>query len=409
MPFWRAKTNPARAEEQTRDDRLIHHANDPALEPPPTETEPGIDPELAHALNPTESEILDDMSAPLPPDNDPLTAGPFDARPLFPSLTIGDQRRTEEPEDDTASGGWLSRLTQGLTKSTTKLSQGLTDLVSKRHLTRDDVQTLEDILIMADVGPRAAAHIIKNIETHLVDRDITAYDLKKLLASEITRILTPCARPLVIKRPEKGPFTMLVCGVNGVGKTTTIGKLAKIMHDQKHHSVMLAAGDTFRAAAVEQLQIWGARAHCPVVTRDIGADAAALAYESYDQATRDGHEVLMIDTAGRLHNKSNLMAELEKIVRVLKKHNTALPHETLLVLDGTTGQNAVAQVQTFKDMVNVTGLIVTKLDGSAKGGVVVALAHQFDLPIYAVGVGESSEDLHPFTAEGYAKALVGLG
>lgn len=400
MTFWRTKTNQAQADEQARDDRLLHHKSDPGLEPPPTETEPGIDPELAHTLNPTETEILDAMS-PLPTDeSDPITD-----RPLFAPTPLP---ATPEPEDDAATGGWLSRLTQGLTKSTTKLSQGLTDLVSKRHLTRDDLQTLEDILIMADVGPRAAAHIVKNIETHLVDRDVTAYDLKKLLASEITRILTPCAKPLVIKRPEKGPFTMLVCGVNGVGKTTTIGKLAKIMHDQKHHSVMLAAGDTFRAAAVEQLQIWGERAHCPVITRDIGADAAALAYESYEQATTEGREVLMIDTAGRLHNKSNLMAELEKIVRVLKKHNAALPHETLLVLDGTTGQNAIAQVQTFKDMVNITGLIVTKLDGSAKGGVVVALAHAFALPIYAVGVGETAEDLQPFTAEGYAKALVGL-
>jgi fused signal recognition particle receptor len=387
MPFWRTKTNPTAAEQQVRDDRLIHHKSDPGLEPSPTETEPGLDREIAHALEPTEQEVIDSL-------------------PLFP--TAHDVAPVTSESDDVNGGGWLSRLSNGLTKSTLKISQGLNDLVAKRHLTAADLQTLEEILISADVGPHAAATIIENIKPSLVDRDMTAHDLRKLLAGQIAQILAPCARPLLIKRPLTGPFTMLICGVNGAGKTTTIGKLAKIMHDQKHHRVLLAAGDTFRAAAVEQLQIWGARAHTPVITRDIGADAAALAFESWDQARREGYEVLMIDTAGRLQNKTNLMQELEKVVRVLKKHDGALPHETILILDGTTGQNAISQVQTFKDMVNITGLIVTKLDGSAKGGVVVALAHQFGLPIYAVGVGETAEDLQPFTAKGYADALVGL-
>jgi fused signal recognition particle receptor len=280
-------------------------------------------------------------------------------------------------------------------------------LVAKRRLGADDLGLLEEILLSADVGPHATRTILDRLSPQLVNRDITAHDLRKMLAEVIADILAPCAKPLLIKRPDRGPFTMLICGVNGAGKTTTIGKLAKIMHDQKHHRVLLAAGDTFRAAAVEQLMVWGARAHCAVVTRDIGADAAALAFEAWEEARRDRHEVLMIDTAGRLQNKTNLMQELEKIVRVLRKHDAALPHEVLLVLDGTTGQNAIAQVQTFRDMVGVTGLIVTKLDGSAKGGVVVALAHQFGLPIYAVGVGETAEDLQPFTAKGYAAALVG--
>ncbi len=399
MPFWRTKTNSTQADAQRRDDRLLHHKSDLTLEPPPTETDPVMNPTLAHDLAASEQDMIDTLTDETPtPDHY--------GRPLFPNTPI--QAASAEVDNAEMTGGWLSRLSAGLTKTTTKMTQGLTDLVAKKKLGADQIALLEEILLSADVGPRTTQKILSAISAQLVDRDVTPHDLKKILAAEITAILAPCAKPLLIRRPDNGPFTMLVCGVNGVGKTTTIGKLAKIMHDQKHHRVMMVAGDTFRAAAIEQLQIWGTRAHTPVVTRDIGADAAALAYESWEQARQENVEVILIDTAGRLHNKSNLMQELQKIVRVLKKHDDALPHEVLLVLDGTTGQNAVNQVQTFKEMVNVTGLIVTKLDGSAKGGVVVALADQFALPIYAVGVGESAEDLQPFTAEGYSKALVGL-
>lgn len=216
------------------------------------------------------------------------------------------------------------------------------------------------------------------------------------------------AADLKIDKPENGPFVVLVCGVNGVGKTTTIGKLAYDLHVRQKKPVMIAAGDTFRAAAIEQLEIWAKRSHSIFFKKELGADAASVAYESYEQAVKDGTDVLFIDTAGRLHNKANLMEELKKVVRVLKKKDENLPHAVLLVLDATTGQNAHEQVKIFKEMVDVTGLVVTKLDGSAKGGVVVSLADQFEIPIVAVGVGEKEEDLQPFHPEEYARSLVGL-
>jgi fused signal recognition particle receptor len=397
MVFWRKKTNQTAQEQDSAADKLIHPAAEPELEPSPSpEIEPGHDPAVLHDLQETEAEVIDTMD--ILPETDPH------ARPLFAPLHGKPAKETVAD----VGGGWLSRLATGLTKSSSRIGQGLSDLVSKKKLDAASLQDLEDLLIEADLGPVTAAKIIKSFATQNIDRDASAHDIKKLLAAEIAKILEPCAKPLIIRKSDTGPFTILVCGVNGVGKTTTIGKLAKIMHDGKHHKVMMAAGDTFRAAAVEQLQVWGQRAHTPVVTRDIGADAAALAYEAYDQGKRDGIEVLLVDTAGRLHNKTNLMGELQKIVRVLGKHGADVPQEILLVLDGTTGQNAFAQVETFRDMVKLTGLIVTKLDGSARGGVVVGLADKFGLPIYAVGVGETAEDLQPFTAEGYARSLLGI-
>ena len=237
---------------------------------------------------------------------------------------------------------------------------------------------------------------------------MTDEDIQKELATRVEEILKDIARPMEIKTPENGPRVVLVCGVNGVGKTTTIGKLAYQLHYKMGKKVMLAAGDTFRAAALEQLQVWADRVGCKLVKKEIGSDAASVAYEAYTQAKEEGVDILLIDTAGRLHNKSNLMDELKKIDRVLKKQGEDLPHATILVLDATTGQNAHAQVETFGEAVNVKGLIVTKLDGSAKGGVVVSLADQFRLPIYAVGVGEKIDDLQPFKAHEYAESLVGL-
>lgn len=394
MIFWRKKNNQGVQETEAREDRIIHHANDPAIEPP-TEYNVEVDERLVHELNETEIEVIEEMRD-----------LPVGERSLFDHLA--QPREIAAAQNDPDGGGWLSRLTSGLTKSSAKIGQGLADLVTKKKLDTATLAELEELLITADLGPSTAAKVVARIADQKIDRDVSDYEVRELLAREIAEILQPSAKPLMIKRQEKGPFVMLVCGVNGVGKTTTIGKMAKIMHDQKHHKVMMVAGDTFRAAAVEQLQIWGQRAHCPVITRDIGADAAALAFESYEEAVRENVEVVMMDTAGRLHNKTNLMEELKKIVRVMKKHGDDLPHEVLLVLDGTTGQNAFAQVETFKEMVNVTGLIVTKLDGSAKGGVVVGLADKFGLPIYAVGVGEGVDDLQPFTADGYARALLGI-
>ncbi|NBX66167.1 MAG: signal recognition particle-docking protein FtsY [Proteobacteria bacterium] len=309
-----------------------------------------------------------------------------------------------EPEQEKS---WLARLSDGLSKSTSKLTQGIVDVFTKSKLDAASLENLEEVLIMADLGPRTAAKIVATFGARKFDDNIAPQKVREALAEEIEKLLAPVAQPLTIKKPENGPFVILVTGVNGVGKTTTIGKLGKWIQAQ-NHKVMLAAADTFRAAAVEQIQIWGNRLGVPVVSKDVGADAAAVAFEAYERAKREGMDVLVIDTAGRLHNKSGLMDELGKIVRVLGKHDAAAPHATLLVLDATTGQNAFAQVEGFKEVANLTGLVVTKLDGSAKGGVVVGLADKFGLPIHAVGVGEGLADLQPFTARDFARSLVGL-
>jgi fused signal recognition particle receptor len=296
----------------------------------------------------------------------------------------------------------------GLGKSSAKLGQGLADLVTKKKLDQDMLDQLEDTLIMADLGPKTAARIVAAFSKDRFGKDISEEEIKLALADLIAKILEPVALPLAVKKPDHGPFVLLVCGVNGAGKTTTIGKLAHHWRTQDNRRVMIAAADTFRAAAVGQLKVWADRAGATFFSKAEGADAAAVAYESYQKAKDDNIDVLMIDTAGRLHNKSNLMAELEKIIRVLKKHDDSIPHAIVLVLDSTTGQNAIAQVETFRDITKLTGLVVTKLDGSAKGGIVVALADQFGLPVHAVGVGEGINDLQPFSAHDYARSLVGL-
>ena len=256
------------------------------------------------------------------------------------------------------------------------------------------------------MGVSTAAKLTANLAGGRFAKEVTPQEVRTDLAADVARILAPAARPLVID-PAHRPHVVLVVGVNGSGKTTTIGKLARIYRDQGL-KVMLAAGDTFRAAAVEQLRIWGERTGCPVVAKGPGADAAGLAYEALERARAEGAELLIVDTAGRLHNKAELMAGLQKIVRVLKKLDPDAPHDCLLVLDATTGQNAHAQVETFKELVQVTGLVVTKLDGSARGGVLVALAERFGLPVHAIGVGENADDLRPFAAEDFARGLMGL-
>ncbi|MBT6093285.1 MAG: signal recognition particle-docking protein FtsY [Rhodospirillaceae bacterium] len=305
-----------------------------------------------------------------------------------------------------ATGGWFGRLKSGLSKSSQKITGGITDLLTKRKLDADALQDLEEILITGDLGVATAAKLSASVADRRFEADVSADVVRAALAEDIAEILEPVAKPLQIDA-SLSPHVVLVCGINGSGKTTTIGKLAKQFKDSGR-SVMIAAGDTFRAAAVEQLQIWGERSDCPVITGTPGGDAAALAYTALEQAKAAGADVLMIDTAGRLQNRKDLMAELEKIVRVIGKIDDTAPHSVLLVMDATIGQNAHSQVEIFKDIVNVTGLVMTKLDGSAKGGVVVALAEKFGLPVHAVGVGEGIDDLHAFEADAFARSLMGL-
>ncbi len=302
--------------------------------------------------------------------------------------------------------GFFSRLKEGLARSTQKLTGGLAGVLTRRKLDDEALAELEDLLIAADLGPQAARRVIAAFRRTRFGKDITEAEIKTALAEEIAAILAPVARPLA-PDPAHRPHVVLVVGVNGTGKTTTIGKLALSWRESGLRP-MLVAGDTFRAAAVEQLQIWGERTGAPVIAGSANADAAGLAFDALTRAQREGSDVLLIDTAGRLHNKSALMEELRKIIRVLRKQDETAPHAVVLVLDATTGQNAIEQVRVFKEMVDVSGLIVTKLDGSARGGVVVALAENFGLPVFAVGVGEQAGDLRPFDAQAFAAGLVGL-
>ena len=309
-------------------------------------------------------------------------------------------------ETVTRTGGWLQRLKSGLSLSSGKIGDGITGIFTKRKLDEAALEELEELLITADLGVATAAKLTANLARSKFHKDVSPDDVRRALADDIAGLLEPVARPLELD-PAKKPNVVLVVGVNGSGKTTTIGKLASLYRGQGLQ-VMIAAGDTFRAAAIEQLQIWGERAGCPVVAKAPGADAAGLAYEALERARSEASDVLLIDTAGRLHNKADLMAELTKILRVLRKLDPSAPHACLLVLDATIGQNAHAQVETFKALVEVSGLVVTKLDGSARGGVLVALAERFGLPVHAIGIGEQAEDLRPFAAPDFARSLMGL-
>jgi len=310
-------------------------------------------------------------------------------------------------EAPSGRGGWFSRLKAGLARSTAKLTDSVTTLFRKRRLDEEALEELEETLIAADLGVAASRRIVEGFRRTRFGKEVTDEEVKATLAEEIAAILAPVAQPLVIE-PARAPHVVLVVGVNGTGKTTTIAKLGRQYRDQGLRTGFVA-GDTFRAAAVEQLQVWaertGARFFPPAKP---GADAAGLAFDALGTARQEGLDVLLVDTAGRLHNKSALMEELRKVIRVIRRVDASAPHSVLLVLDATTGQNAVQQVKVFKEMVDVTGLAVTKLDGSAKGGVVVALAQEFGLPVHVVGVGEKAGDLRPFEARDFARGLLGL-
>lgn len=334
--------------------------------------------------------LLRDLS----PEAKPVPAADLDA-------LLGTVPSAVPAEDE----GWFGRMRSGLAKSSSRLTQGLTDLFTWRKLDNEALEDLQDLLITADLGVGTVTRVTEHLTKTRLDQDITAEEIKAILVEQITSILEPVARPLEIDATRK-PHVVLVVGVNGAGKTTTIGKLA-MQYKQAGLSVTLAAGDTFRAAAVEQLKVWGERTQCPVIARDTGADAAALAFDAVTQSRKQGDDLLFIDTAGRLQNKADLMAELAKLVRSIKKVDETAPHSVLLVLDATVGQNAHSQVETFRDMVNVTGLVLTKLDGTARGGVLVALAEKFGLPVHAIGVGEQAGDLRPFDPQAFAKSLVG--
>ncbi len=301
---------------------------------------------------------------------------------------------------------WLDRLKSGLTRSTARLGDSLAGLATGT-LPLDDARldSIEEALIAADLGPAVAGRIRERLADAKFARGIDEAGLKAAIAAEVAAVLAPVAKPLKVTAFPR-PHIILVVGVNGSGKTTTIAKLAKRFTEQDY-TVMLAAGDTFRAAAIEQLRIWAGRIGVPLVAGDQGADAPGLAFEAVKQARDAGTDVLIIDTAGRLQNKAGLMDELAKMRRVIQKLSPAAPHDTLLVLDATTGQNALNQIEVFREVARVTGLVMTKLDGSARGGMLVAAAEKFHLPIHAIGVGEGMDDLQPFAAQAFADALVG--
>ena len=370
----------------------------PPIDPDPVETEP------------TESQSTDTVSAEPEPHDDGKVAD--EPQESLAEDTPEDDANNEDPvpqaEEDQApkKKSWFSRLKDGLGKSANKITSNLA-IFGKPKLDANDLEDIEDALIMADLGVAAAGRLAAGLNKRDFPDGVNQDTLSEALAEEVAGILSPVAKPLTIN-PDHKPHVVMMVGVNGSGKTTTAGKLAEQWR-QDGLKVTMAAADTFRAAAVEQLKIWGERTGTTVISGEPGSDAAAVAYQAYEQAIHDKADVLIVDTAGRLQAKKELMDELEKICRVIAKKDDAAPHDRVIVLDGTVGQNAISQVSAFKETAGLTGMIVTKLDGSARGGVVVALAEEFGLPIHAVGVGEGKDDLDAFDAEDFGRALAGLG
>jgi fused signal recognition particle receptor len=349
------------------------------------------------------------------------TAASPDLAPRFPAELAGadlqpvegtaPETRGAEPTGTSAPAepapvNWWRRLTDGMRRTSSSLSESVTSLFTKRKLDAATLEELEDALVRADLGIETAMRIVEAVGQGRYDKEVAPEEVKAILAGEVEKVLQPVAKPLAVDRAKR-PFVVLMIGVNGSGKTTTIGKLAAKFRAQGL-SVMLAAGDTFRAAAIEQLKVWGERTGAPVLAREQGADAAGLAFDALSEAKDKRIDVLLVDTAGRLQNKAGLMAELEKVVRVMKKLDASAPHAVLLVLDATVGQNALSQVELFRRTAGVTGLVMTKLDGTARGGILVALAAKFGVPVHFIGVGEGVEDLEPFAARDFARAIAGL-
>jgi fused signal recognition particle receptor len=418
----------------------------PDAPPPPgqsfEEAEPVVEPEAAADPEPSVEDelvadiILDDIveAAPLvlPPDQEialeealheagqtieapPETgseppAGPPEATPAYIE-EVEEQQAPEPapvlpvpaPAAPPKKQNWLQRLASGLKRSSDQLTGSIAAVFTKKKLDQAMLDDLEDILIQSDFGVDMAIDVTEALRRDRFDRDISSDEVRDVLATEIVKVLDPVAQPLVIDAAQK-PYVVLMVGVNGTGKTTTIGKLASL-YRAEGKKVMLAAGDTFRAAAIEQLQVWGDRTGATVVKKPAGSDASGLAYEAVERARAEGVDVLMIDTAGRLQNRDELMSELEKIIRVIKKVDPSAPHATLLTLDATTGQNALNQVEIFGKRAGVTGLVMTKLDGTARGGILVAIAKKFALPVHFIGVGEGVDNLEAFAARDFAAAI----
>jgi len=310
-----------------------------------------------------------------------------------------------DSSNDQPKQSWWKRLSAGLKRTSSSIGGAVAALVTKRKLDRAMLEDIEDVLLRADLGTEVAARIAEAVGKGRYDKDVSADDVTTIVATEVEKVLSPVAKPLEIDAARK-PFVILVVGVNGSGKTTTIGKLAAKLTTEGR-KVMLAAGDTFRAAAIEQLKVWGDRNKVPVVARAQGSDSASLAFEAVEAAKAENIDVLLIDTAGRLQNKTELMVELEKVRRVIGKVDATAPHAVLLVLDATVGQNALSQVDAFHKTAGVTGLVMTKLDGTARGGILVALSEKYKLPVHFIGVGEGIDDLAPFTAQDFARAIAG--
>lgn len=419
--FSRAEPQP----EPVRDDAVAEEPDITGLSEPPGQEDavPPLLPEMpTHAAAPiiAGEEILSANLAPhlepAPPQpsllkrffgfSEPVAEVPV--QPAEGPAEFHEKPAAEPPAPEAAapSRSWWTRLREGLSRSSGSIGTGLVEIFTKRKLDDAMLEELEDILIRSDLGLAAATRITKAVGKGRFDKTIDVEDVKSILAEEVEQVLAPYALPLVIGEAQK-PFVILIVGVNGSGKTTTIGKLASKFR-QEGKSVMLAAGDTFRAAAIAQLRIWGERLGCPVIARDQGSDAAGLAFDAIQAARTQQSDVLLMDTAGRLQNRAELMAELEKIIRVMKKVDASAPHAVLLVLDATVGQNALSQVEIFGRVAGVTGLVMTKLDGTARGGILVAVTEKFHLPVHFIGVGETAEDLESFEARDFARAIAGI-
>ncbi|BCM22455.1 signal recognition particle-docking protein FtsY [Mesorhizobium sp. J8] len=389
----------------------------PAETPAPIEVPPAEAPSVEPSAE-ADAEIAPPIRQPAPVEPQPILAEiapeqeavPSPAKPAAGKVTVSKKvEQKAEPQkapEPAPRRSWFQRMRDGLARSSRELTGNIAGVFTKRKLDEDTLQDLEDVLIRADLGVETALRVTDSLASSRYGRDVSDSEVRAVMAAEVEKVLTPVAKPLELDLSHK-PHVILVVGVNGTGKTTTIGKLAAKLTDGGL-KVMLAAGDTFRAAAIEQLKIWGERTKSPVIATKLGADAAGLAYDAFEKAKEAGSDVLIIDTAGRLQNKTELMAELEKIVRVLGKLDPEAPHTVLQTVDATTGQNALNQVEIFRNVAGVNGLVMTKLDGTARGGILVAIAAKHRLPVYFIGVGEQVDDLEPFSASEFARAIAGV-